>query len=86
MQKVIKVRKILKTMLGDITPKSFKAMWEGIAITVILIAILSFVMTVFFGIAIGFALLLALPVDIVLLGMLLTIGLALWISSAAERS
>lgn len=80
------MKKILKTMLGDITPKSFKAMWEGIVVTVIILVFLTLVMAAYFGIAVGFALLLNLPVDVVLLGMLAAICLAVWISSAVERS
>lgn len=80
------MKNVLKTMLNDIKPKSFKSFFEGIAITVILLIILTIVMAVFSGIAIGIALLLALPVDIVILGMLAAIGLTVWITDANERT
>ena len=78
--------KILKTMLSDITPKSWKATWDGILLTVILLTILSVGGGIIFAIAMGIAYVLSLPIDIVLFGVICSLGLIAWIYDAYERS
>ena len=80
------MKKLLKTMFNDIKPKSFKSFFEGIAIIILLFAVLLVTTAVFGGIAIGIALLLALPLDIVVLGMLAIISLTIWVLDANERT
>lgn len=80
------MKKVLKTMLSDITPKGFKPFFEGILTIAILFAFLTFVSFVLFGIATGIAWLFAIPID---LGMLILCGiifLGIWINSAYERT
>ena len=78
--------KILKTMLNDITPKSFKSFFQNISVFAILFTILIVVTFFLFLIAAGIGWLFAIPVD---LGMLILSGIifiGLWINSAYERS
>lgn len=78
--------KVLKTMLRDITPKSWKATWDGILLTVILLAILSVGGVIVSAIAMGVAYTLSLPIDVALLVVICSLGLVAWAYDAYERS
>lgn len=78
--------KVLKTMLSDIFPKSFKSFFEGIAVMAILIAFLIAIGGFLFGIAFGIAWLFTIPIDLAILIVMGVIFIGLWINSAYERS
>ena len=78
--------KVLKTMLGDIFPKSCKSFFEGIAVIAILTAILTATGFFLFAIAFGIAWLFTIPIDLAILIVMGVIFIGLWINSAYERS
>jgi hypothetical protein len=78
--------KILKTMLSDITPKSFKSFFEGIALTAIILAILAVVSFILLGIIWSVSWLFAVTPDAAALIVMCIMLIGLWINSAYERN
>lgn len=80
------MKKVLKTMLDDATPKSFKSFFADILVLTILFAFLIVVAFFLVAIAAGIGWLFAIPVDLVMLIFYGIIFIGIWINSAYERS
>lgn len=80
------MKKVLKIMLSDITPKGFKSFFESIIVFAIVFAVLIFVSFVLLGIAAGIGWLFAIPVDLSMLILFGIIFIGIWINSAYERT
>lgn len=78
--------KVLKTMLSDITPKSWKSTWDGILLTMILLVILHVCGGIMFAIVMGVAYVLSLSIDVASLVVLGSLGLIAWAYDAYERT
>jgi hypothetical protein len=77
---------ILKTMLSDIAPKSFKSFFEGILLLAIVLAIITVVMTVLIIFVLGVAWLFGISPDASAFTVMGIILIGLWINSAYERT